>query len=248
MTENNDERIYGGLDHIPTQTIVMGGRKAIFGGNAKDGYRLKLINLKYKDNKMDAIGFNQSIRFGTNEYDDGTRSKIIQRTIPKIDKRISDRLAADTKRFISYMAKEYNIQDALDNALIELIKILVAKKNEPVSIDGSIGFLLDKIGEKYFRIVPSAEKVPRTLKYLATSLLDGEKMTVKEPELINPVYPSVPSDLKKTIDEWPQPSDESSAIKSLMDKEGMMIEYIDVLEQYYVDTAKDIMTIVRQLS
>lgn len=248
MTEENSARIYGGLDHIPTQIVVMGGKKVVFGGNAKDGYRLKLINLKHKDNKMDAIGFNQSIRFGDNEYDDGTRSKIIQRSnTPKIDKRLTDRLSADTKRFVAYLAKEYSIQEPMDRALIELIKMLVAKNKEPIDIDGSIGFLLDKIGDQYFRVAPSAEKVPRTLKYLASSLLVGEKMSVKEPELINPTYPLISAELKKRIDEWPQPSDEAEAIQSLMDKEGAIIEYIDTLEQYYVDTAKDLMTIVREL-
>lgn len=248
MVEENNARIYGGLDHISTQIIVMGGKKAVFGGNAKDGYRLKLINLKHKDNKMDAIGFNQSIRFGNNEYDDGTRSKIIRRVdVPKIDKRLTDRLSADTKRFIAYMAKEYSIQEPMDSALIELTKILVSKNSEPINIDGSIGFLLDKIGEKHFRIVPSSEKVPRTLKFLVSTLLVGEKMVVKEPELINPTYPLVPEELKNRIDNWPQPNDEASAIQSLMDKEGAMIDYIDSLEQYYVDTAKDLMSIARSL-
>ena len=250
--ENYTSLIYGGLSDISVSTVVFGGARRVFGDRAKHGYRDKLIKFDIADSeseKLSAINLKPQIHFGKNESDEGIKNKIIRKKqAPKVDKRITTLLKAKTKQLLEYMAKEYKIQEPMELALIELIATLTKRREKPVDIDGEIGFLLDKVGDKYFQVVPSSEKVPRTLRYLAKSLLSeaDELKIASEPELIDPEFPELSESLKNKIDNWSQPDDDnqSNHIKALIAKEGSLVEYVSELEKYYIDVARDLKTLI----
>jgi len=124
-----------------------------------------------------------------------------------------------------------------------------------VKIDGDIGYTLDKVrnGEKFFKISTDHKNWPNKISKVVEELgniLIKEKMNGTKkmqegwtlPTLINPKYPQLSSEIKNKMRKNIKLSNNSvkDYVEAIIIRENNLLNHVDDIEKYYIDSAKDI--------
>ena len=268
----NYDSIIGGIGEIPVDTIKYGGMDMAVGGVSKSENRNKLLQLKYIENDtkklLSIIGMSRPVIFGEIDYDDG-KKKSLNPASNQTDSetalinKLKSRLNMPVADVILLLTTEYKLQEPLKIALTELIGALLKclKNKRPnmraIKIDGDIGEILDKVsnGESYFKIATDHKEWPNSLQSIIIELLNELKKEINKNEnidkpLSNPKWPELDKKTKKALTSTIVKKNNTirDYVESIVIREHNLMDYMDSIESYFIQSAKDIQEYIKILS
>lgn len=219
---------------------------------------------------LGVIGMARPLTWGKLEYDDGSVGPKIAKAKGDPDAalmaELKARLAMPPSKVAKLLASEFNLAEPVTIALVDMIKLLIGhlKKHKPnsrpVAIDGSAGEILARLedGADYFKISTNATdaKVPSTLSAIARDLLntmvkikcDRPSNTPMDaaPTLKRPSWPDIPSSVLDKMESANVKGEACATVRACVEaivmREHELIGHMDAIEQYYSDSAKDIIS------
>lgn len=261
----NLDVIVGGIGIIDVATIVYGGQEMVVGGAAKCGSRDKLLHLKHVPNDtkklLAVINMSRPVVFGKIHYDDGDEKKL--RAGPHMDEpddalmtMLHERLHQKPDDVVINLVHEYKLAEPVYWALTELIQMLLKriKDKRPnmraVKINGDIGSILDRVrdGDEYFKVATDHKDWPKNMTAVVRELLDillrerTPKGIWREPKLLSPQWPEmcyknvnamndIAAKKYKTVRQY---------VEAIVLRDHILMNHMDAVEQYYIDSARDI--------
>lgn len=268
--------IVGGIDVIEGGTIVVGGSHYVVGGKAKQELRRRAMALDHlkglsTKNILAIIGMSRPVRFGVVEYDDGQRRQLRRKAgRPKGDPdevvmdNLIERLRLPPKEIASQLSKEFHLTEPYEISMGSLIRMLLkhVRRCRPtmrtIKISGDVGHVMTAVshGETSFKVAyDTRPDRPSDLAGVATSLIDVLSREITKQGAWQP--PSITSDA-----DWPalvpplstpeskeiESANVADLVRAIVDRESALIEYLDGVEEYYAEVAKNIQRWQRSLT
>lgn len=264
------DNIVGGIEYNDNvQTIISGGRENVVGESMKKTLRDRILFLKHigrDDVKklLSIINISRPVVFSHTEYDDGDK-KVFKKSITPntaLNTLLENRLHMEPDLVVKRLVKECNLKEHVHNILTEMIQILLkrVKNKRPnmrtIKIDGDIGDILDRVkkGDEYFKIATDHKKWAVSMPDIICQLLDILKRehTQNGPwktEYVLPAWPEIDRDI---VSEMLKKSEHKCKsihkyVKTIVLREHTLLKYLDDVENYYIDVARCIKKIIRNL-
>jgi hypothetical protein len=255
------DSIVGGIEYSENvQTIVSGGKEIIVGDNIKKALRDRILFLKHvkKDDTkklLSIINISRPVLFGYTEYDDGDK-KIINKnanTDTALKNVLENRINMEPNDVVNNMVREYNLKEHVYNSLTEMIQILLKyiihkfPNMKAIKIDGDIGELLARVknGDDYFKIATHHKKkvlnIPSIIHKLLNILKQGSTHTGPwDPVCVLPLWPELDKNIIKDMKKFNSNKCNSirNYVKTIVMREHILLNYLDSVENYYIDTTR----------
>jgi hypothetical protein len=255
------DSIVGGIEYSDNvQTIVSGGKEIVVGETIKKALRDRILYFKYvgDDTKkiLDIINISKPVIFGNVEYDDGNK-KIISKK-ESLDSALmtilENRLHEKPELIVNRIIHEYGLREYLKNAMLDMIKILILEiKNKngtmkKIKVGADVGEILTRIenGREYFKIDTKGKDIPTDMPEIINILLNILKTKYKglytwKINKHESVWPDMDSSLKDAVEKSGKDKNCKNIkeyVKEIIKREHILLEYLDKVENYYLETAR----------
>lgn len=257
--------IAGGVGTIDVATIVYGGQEMVVGGAAKCESRDKILHLKHVPNDtkklLAIINMSRPVVFGNVQYDDGDEKTL--RSGPHMDApddalrdMLQSRLNQNAETVAKNLIHEYKLAEPVYWALTELIQVLLKriKDKRPnmkaIKVNGNIGEILDRVrkGDEYFKVATDHKDWPGSMATVVRELLNilsrerTPKGSWRVPRLRSPTWPRMCSKNEAAMNAVSAKKYKTTKqyVEAIVLREHILMNHMDAIEQYYIDSARDI--------
>jgi hypothetical protein len=267
------DTIVGGVGEIGVEVIIHGGSEMIIGGSAKSEGRNKIIHLKHVPNDtkklLAIIHMARPVVFGNLQYNNGKTGNI--RAGPMMGEpeaalleSLRTRLNRSAENVVKALAHEYKLVEPMYWAFTDLIQLLLRyiKNKRPnmrsIKVDGDIGGILDRVrnGDTFFKIATDHKDWPVNIVGVVQELLEVLRRertpngVWNEPKHNAVAWPELSPDNKKAMDDIANKKYKTirNFVEAIVTREHVLINHMDAVEMYYVNTAKEIKKYTTALS